>query len=133
MKCEDLTPFAEFLKERKLSAEAIESSLAALRDFDEYLRRRDKTLDSATRKDFYEYSACLIKTHRNTPETYISILRYGFFKKHKELIIAGMEVLDGSEVIENLSKRLTSEFDQALRDYVFNGLRVHNKCYPCCV
>ena len=35
-----------------------------------------------------------------------------------------MEVLDGSEVIENLSKRLTSEFNQSLRDYVFDDLEI---------
>jgi hypothetical protein len=119
-----LTPFAEFLKERKLSPEAIEASLAALRDFNEYLARHGKALESATRGDFYSYSADLIKTGNNTADNFISILRYGYFKKIKELIIAGMEVLDGSEVIENLSNRLTSEFNQVLRDYVFNGLEI---------
>jgi hypothetical protein len=35
-----------------------------------------------------------------------------------------MEVLDGSEVIENLSNRLVSEFNQELRDYIFEDTEI---------
>jgi hypothetical protein len=119
-----LTPFERFLETRKLSPDAKESSLAALRDFNEYLGRRGKALESGTRTDFYNYSADLIKTGKNTVENFISILRYGYFKKLKEIIIAGMEVLDGSEVMENFSERLANEFSQELRDHVFGGMEI---------
>jgi hypothetical protein len=118
---EDLTLFAQFLKARKLSPEAIESSLAQIRDFEDHLKKIGKNIENATRRDFYDYSAYLIKAGKNTPDNYISLLRYGHFKKIDELIIGGMEVLDGSEVIGNFSERLTSEFDQEIRDYVFSG------------
>jgi hypothetical protein len=95
--------------------------LAQIKDFEDHLKRIGKDIENATRRDFYDYSARLIKAGKNTPENYISILRYGYFRKLNELIIAGMEVLDGSEVIENFSKRLTSEFDQEVRDYIFSG------------
>lgn len=124
MKCEDLTPFVQFLEKRKLSKEAIESSLNALREFNEYLSRRGKTIESAVRKDFYDYSALLIEAGKNTPDNYISILRYAYFKQLKELIIAGMEVLDGSEVVKNFSNRLVNEFDQKLRDDIFDGIEI---------
>jgi len=119
-----LTPFAQFLEKRKLSPEAIESSLAALRDFNEFLGKRSKTIESANRKDFYDYSAQMIAAGKNTPENYISILRYGYFRRRKELIIVGMEVLDGSEVLENLSERLTHEFGKELRDFVFSDTKL---------
>lgn len=35
-----------------------------------------------------------------------------------------MEVLDGQEVIENFSKRLANEYDQELRDYIFDGIEI---------
>lgn len=120
----DIDGFREFLRARNISQEATEASVAALRDFNDFLGRQGKALESATRKDFYSYSAGLVKKGKNTVDNFISILRYGYFKKLKEIIIAGMEVLDGSEVIENLSKRLTNEFDQALRDYVFNNIGI---------
>ena len=120
----DIDGFREFLEARKLDQDAIDASVATLRDFEELLEQKGRELESAARQDFYDYSAHLITTGRNTPENYISILRYGCFKKHKELIVAGMEVLDGSEVIENLSERLAREVSQELRDYVFRGIEI---------
>jgi hypothetical protein len=120
----DTVGFKGFLEERNLDPKTVKSSLTALRDFEEYLTKNGKEIESATRKDFYSYSADLIKKGKNTVDNFISILRYGYFKKLKEIIIAGLEVLDGSEVIENLSKRLANEFDQALKDYVFNSIEI---------
>ena len=120
----DVNGFKGFLETRKLSKEATESSLEVLLDFEAYLTKKNKDIETAKRQDFYDYSTQLIKTAKNTPENYISILRYAYLKKLNEIIIAGMEVLDGSEVIENFSKRLTSEFDEGLRDYVFEGVEI---------
>ena len=39
--------FRKFLKGRKLSATAIESSVAAVKEFEKYLRKRKTTLESA--------------------------------------------------------------------------------------
>ncbi len=124
MKREDLTQFRHFLEKRKLNQEAIENSLEAIRDFLEFLGKKGKTIERAARNDFYGYSSKLIAVGKNTPENYVSILRYGYFKKINELIIAGMEVLDGSEVIENLSGRLTREFGRELRDHVFSEVNL---------
>lgn len=120
----DIESFRNFLAARKLSPDAIDASVAILLDFERHLKRKGKEITSAVRQDSYDYSAYLIKTGRNTVDNYVSILRYAYLKKLNELIIAGMEVLDGSEVIHNLSKRLASEFNQVLRDYVFEGIEI---------
>ena len=120
----DIEGFERFLETRKLDQKVIESALTTLQEFETYLKRRGKDINRATRQDFYNYSAHLIETGQNTAANYVSILRYAYFKKINELIIAVMEVLDGSEVIENFSKRLASEFNQKLRDYVFNGIEI---------
>ncbi len=121
----DIDGFRGFLEARKLDQKAIESAVDALQDFESFLNsKKSKEIESANRQDFYDYSAQLIEAGKNTPDNYISILRYAYFKKLKELIIAGMEVLDGSEVIENLSNRLINEFDQELRDYIFDDIGI---------
>ena len=120
----DIDGFKDFLETRNVSSDAVESSLAQIKDFEEHLKKIGKNIENATREDFYAYSSYLIETGKNAPDNYISILRYGFFKKLNELIIAGMEVLDGSEVMENLSKRLASEFNQEIRDYVFSEAKL---------
>jgi hypothetical protein len=120
----DTNGFRQFLETRKMRAEVIEVSLKTLQDFDAFLQKKGKNVETALRNDFYEYSKHLIDTKQNTFDSYASILRYGFFKKLKELIVAGMEVLDGQEVIENFSNRLANEFNQELRDYVFEGIDI---------
>ncbi len=120
----DIDGFRDFLSSRKLDERVIESSLATLKDFESFLQRNGKDIDKVTRKDFYGYSAYLIKTGKNTLDNYISILRYGYFKKIQELIIAGMEVLDGREVIGNFSDRLVNEFSKDLRDRIFDTVEI---------
>ena len=117
----DTDGFRKFLETRKLREEVLETSLKTMQDFDAFMQKKGKSVEAVSRKDFYEYSKNLIDTQQNTSDSYVCILRYGYFKNLKELIIAGMEVLDGSEVVENFSKRLASEFNTELRDYVFSG------------
>jgi hypothetical protein len=120
----DIDGFRKFLISRKLDQRVIKYSLNALRDFELYLEKTGKEIETATRKDFYDYSAHMIKTGVNTVDSYVAILRYGYFKKLKEMIIAGMEVLDGREVINNLSNRLTSEFSKEMRDSIFGDTKI---------
>jgi len=121
----DIDGFRGFLEARKLDQKAIESVVDALQDFESFLNnKKSKDIESANRQDFYDYSAQLIEAGKNTPDNYISILRYAYFKKLKELIIAGMEVLDGGEVVENFSTRLSNEFDKELRDSIFEGIGI---------
>lgn len=120
----DIDGFRKFLSSRKLDQRTIKSSLNALRDFELYLEKKGREIETATRKDFYEYSAHMIKSGINTVDNYVGILRYGYFKKLKEMIIAGMEVLDGREVMNNLSNRLTSEFSKELRNSIFEDIKI---------
>ncbi len=120
----DADGFRNFLEKGKIGQKKIEASLRILHSFDDFLQKKGKNIERATRSDFYDYSRFLISTGQNRVDSYASILRYGFFKKLNELIIAGMEVLDGSEVIENFSNRLINEFSQELRDYVFEGVEI---------
>ncbi len=120
----DIDGFRKFLSSRKIDQRAIKNSLNILRDFELVLEKNGKEIENATRQDFYDYSACMIAAGKNTVDNYLSILRYGYFKKLNEIIVAGMEVLDGREVIENLSNRLTSEFSKELRDHVFGDTEI---------
>jgi uncharacterized pyridoxamine 5'-phosphate oxidase family protein len=120
----DIDGFRKFLSGRKIDQRVIKNSLNTLRDFELYLEKNGKEIESATRRDFYDYSAGMIEAGTNTVDNYLSILRYGYFKKLNEIIIAGMEVLDGREVIENLSNRLANEFSKELRDSVFDDTKI---------
>jgi len=120
----DIDGFRKFLSDRKIDQRVIGNSIRTLRDFELYLEKNGKAIDNATRRDFYEYSSRMIETGTNTVDNYLSILRYGYFKKLNDVIIAGMEVLDGREVIKNMSNRLTSEFSKEFRNSVFDDTKI---------
>ena len=118
----DIKGFRNFAEEKEFERNVIDASIKNIQDFNHFLQKSKKDIDSASYDDFYEYSAHLISTRTNTPDNYLGILRYGYFRKKNDLIIAAMEVLDGSEVFANLSQRLIDEFGEDMRDTIFKGI-----------
>ncbi len=117
----DEKKFREFMEKNNAKKETIEISVGLVKEFDDFLKKKGTTVDRASAEDFYQYSAHLIDQGKNTTEAYLSILRYGFVA-NTLLYVAAMEVLDGGEVMENLSKRLVDEFGEDTRDKIFEGL-----------
>ncbi|MCK4637032.1 MAG: hypothetical protein KAT49_04045 [Methanomicrobia archaeon] len=118
----DEEEFRKFLENNKIEKETIEVSIKVIKEFDEFLQKRGNNIDTASPEDFYEYSVYLINQGQNTFENYVSILRYGLFKNSNDLYVAVMEVLDGREVMENLSKRLIEEFGEDFRNEIFEKI-----------
>jgi hypothetical protein len=117
----DEKKFRKFMEKNNAEKEAIEKSIAHVKEFDDFLKERGTTVDRASAKDFYRYSAYLVEQGKNTLEAYLSMLRYGLIA-NTALYVAAMEVLDGREVMENLSNRLTDEFGEDIRNRVFEGI-----------
>ncbi len=116
----DEKKFREFMEKNKAEKETIEVSVDLVREFDNFLKKKGTTVDRASAEDFYQYSAHLIEQGKNTLDAYLSILRYGIVA-NTALYVAAMEVLDGREVMENLSKRLIDEFGEDTKDKIFEG------------
>jgi hypothetical protein len=111
--------FRRYLEKNEIEENIIEASVTLVRAFDDFLKKRGNTIDTASKEDFYGYSDYLISQEQNTFETYVSILRYGSFINNSDLYVGAMEVLDGREVMENLSKRLHEEFGEDFRNEIF--------------
>ncbi|MHA2271367.1 MAG: hypothetical protein ACXACI_05855 [Candidatus Hodarchaeales archaeon] len=119
-----LDEFKEYLKERELNMDQIKAVVDIVKEFSQFLADHDKSIDNAVYDDLFAFSADLIEKKKNSFDNYVGVLRYGHFKKNNEVIIASMEILDGSEIFENFSKRLTEEFGSDIRDRIFGDLEV---------
>ncbi|MFX1516579.1 MAG: hypothetical protein ACFFC6_09740 [Promethearchaeota archaeon] len=122
----DLEGFKAYLVEKKLD-ETISEAIAIIEEFSKFISR---SIDEATYDDFQDFSAYLIKNNKNTWNNYIHILRYGYYKDNKLLIVAAMEVIDGREVMTNFSQRLTDEFGMEIRDTIFEDIKVPLGVHP---
>lgn len=118
----DIVGFSNFLAQRNFGKEDIALIIKALQDFESFLEARNKYIDTATTDDFYAYADHLIQHGKNDDSTFVSILRYAYYKKNNMLYRNAMEVLDGSEVIHNLSERLTDEFGAEMRKEIFGNI-----------
>ncbi len=120
----DLEGFAKFLETRRQTKEEIDKTIEFVTEFADFLKKVERTPETSTYDDFQDFSTILMQTQRNTFINYINLFRFGSFSNNKALIVASLEVLDGNEVIENLSKRLTDDFGEELRNTVFEGIEI---------
>lgn len=116
---EDLDKFKLKLIDREITIEKIEEFMKVLKNFETFVSNLNKTIATISSEDFYSFSEELIKKKQNTSFTYEVIVGYGRFTNNNNLVRWGLEVLDGSEVMKNFSKRLEEEFGKAFRDEIF--------------
>jgi hypothetical protein len=119
---EEINRFKQSLLEKETPQEKIEEAVSILTSFNNFLLNKNKNMQNATSNDFYDFSMNLIKDKRNTGFAYEVFIRFGFFIDNKNLILWGREVLDGSEVMHNFSKRLKEEFSEEFRNEIFEGM-----------
>ena len=116
--------FKEYLQDKDLDSKIIENSLSTLKEFKNFLIKLNKSITKIKYDDLHNFSAFLIENGLNSYENYVSLLRYGYFSNNKELIIASMELLDGSEMINNFERMLIEEFGKEVRNEIFEDKEV---------
>ncbi|MFW9916063.1 MAG: hypothetical protein ACFFGZ_10690 [Candidatus Thorarchaeota archaeon] len=118
----ELNKFKEFLEEKKLDTGQIDIAVDIITEFGQFLAEHDKSLENIAYEDLHSFSAYLIANKKNSFDNYLGLLRYGYFTKNNQLIIAAMELIDGSEVMTNFSKRLIAEFGEEARNEIFGDI-----------
>lgn len=76
-------------------------------------------LDQLSLDDFEQLIIFLVETKKNSKENFLALLRYFRFTGNRELEAAILELIDGSDVLENLSKTLKKT----------KGTQIHNKIF----
>jgi hypothetical protein len=118
------TAFRKYLKGRKLSATRIESSVADVREFEKYLRKRKTTLKSAGVGALRDYISLLIEEDRNSRDRLIAIARYCYVARKNDLYIYFAGLLGASDVLPGIGKRLAAIAGKAAQRRVFHDLEM---------
>jgi hypothetical protein len=116
--------FRKYLKGRKLSATKIESSVAAMKEFEKYLRKRKTTLKSAGLDVLKDYIALLIEEDKNSEDRLIAIARYCYFAKKYDLYIYFTQILGAWDVLPAIGERLAATAGKAAHGRVFHDLEM---------
>ena len=118
--------FRAYLKERDLSAEAIEASVSIAAEFEQFRqgsarsrRQKENTADVVAR-----FSGQMVERGMNTQDRYFALFRYGRFIRDDALFVAALELVDGAEVLGNLHRKLGEAIGEPARDAIFEGIDV---------
>jgi hypothetical protein len=105
-----------------LSAKDIDSSVKAVKDFEEHLKAKKCTLESAGLNALREYISLLIKEGQNSENRLIAIARYCYYTKKKDLYIYFASILGATNVLPNIGERLATIADEETRRRVYRGI-----------
>jgi hypothetical protein len=116
--------YRNYLKGRKLSAIGIESALAAVKEFEKYLRKRKTTLRSAGPDVLRDYISLLIEEDRNSKDRLVAIARYCYVARKNDLYIYLSELLGASDVLPAIGERLAKIAGKAAQRRVFHDIEM---------
>lgn len=116
--------FRTYLRERKISHDAIEASIAIATEFEAFSASRPGAGTSAhgMEKAVHAFSKRMIRDHKNTWDNYVALVRYGRFVGSDAILVAALELIDGAEALENLYARLAERAGVDVRNRVFEGI-----------
>ncbi len=116
----DTSGFRRFLEEKDFTPERIEALVGFAERFSaSYESRADQSPADA----FGPFSMQMIAEHTNTRENYYAIVLYGRFLRDNALLLAALELLDGSEVLDSLYRKTGESLGEVRRDEIFAGLK----------
>jgi hypothetical protein len=116
--------FRKLLKGRKLSAAKIESAVAAVREFEKYLRKRKVTLKSANLDVLKDYISLLMDENENSEDRLVAIARYYYVAKKNDLYIYFTGILNASDVLPGIGERLATIAGEGTHRRVFHDLEM---------
>jgi hypothetical protein len=111
--------FRKYLKGRKLSATKIESYVAAVKEFEKYLRKRKTTLKSAGLDVLKDYISLLIEEDNNSEDRLVAIARYCYLAKRNDMYIYFTQILGAWDVLPGIGERLAAIAGKAAHRRVF--------------
>jgi hypothetical protein len=129
--------FREFCTKRKLDERTIRTHIGVVREFEAFPSNKDgnRKLDSATVDELQSYVGQLMEKGMNTWENLLGLLRYARFAGNRQVEIALLELLDGSDVMKNLSETMNQTLGEVKHAEVFEGISLpplgtHSKRKP---
>ena len=118
--------FKKYCLERKLSEKTINAHIQVAKEFESFLisKCQNKSTTNATLASLHNFVKHLMSENRNIWDNMFPLVRYARFINNKKVVVAVLELLDGSNVLENLSNTIEQTAGEAKREAVFKGVEL---------
>jgi hypothetical protein len=116
--------FRNYCLERKLSKKTIQAHVKIVKELETFLRTKcqNRSITNATPANLHAFVKHLMKENRNTWDNLLSLVRYARYTNNKEIIVPMLELLDGSDVLENLSNTIKQTVGNTKQKAIFEGI-----------
>jgi hypothetical protein len=114
--------FRKYLQKRKQDSKDIAFSVEAVEDFEEYLKTKKSTLESATVDRLKQYISGLIKEGKNSEDRFIAIARYCYYVKKFDLYVYLVSIIGAANVPHEISERIGTIAGEEIRQRVCQGI-----------
>jgi len=118
--------FKNYCLERKLSEKTIQAHVKIVKEFETFLKIncQNRSITNATSANLNTFVRHLMEENRNTWDNLLSLVRYTRFINNKEIIAPLLDLLDGSDVLENLSNTIKQTVGEAKHKAIFDGVKL---------
>ena len=117
--------FRIFLEENEIDTNVIKSFLLKLRDYVNYLKKENLTLDSVNPKKLVEYTEHLVSTNKNSVLEFLrAILSYANFSKKYDFITETIDIVESYNAMDTLFSRIAEVHGEQTRDEIFRNLTI---------
>jgi hypothetical protein len=116
--------FRKYLKERKMTAKDIDFSVNAIKEFEEYIKKKNKSLASTNLVTLKNYISVLIETKKNSWERLIALARYCYLTKKNDCYIYFTSILGARNVLPDMRERLAAIAGDEARSKIFQDFKL---------
>jgi len=118
--------FRNYCLERKLSEKTIQAHVKLVKEFETFLKEKchNRSITNATSVNLHTFVRHLMEENRNTWDNLLSLVRYARFINNKKIIVPLLELLDGSDVLENLSNTIKQTVGKTKHKAIFEGIKL---------
>ncbi|MDQ1278797.1 MAG: hypothetical protein QG670_57 [Thermoproteota archaeon] len=122
--CED--EFKESLKKQGLDERAIRQSIRIVKETEVFLadRSEKRKLNHARLEDLHNIIDYFSENRKNTWRNLLALLRYSRFVGNREVEVGLLELLDGSDVWDNVSKKVKQTLGEKKHGEIFGGIEL---------
>ncbi len=107
-----------------MNEENVDFAVGAVKEFEGYLEKRQKSFESAGLDALKSYVSLLIKEGKNSLDRLIALARYCGFAKKNDYFVYLVSLFGAREVLPGISERLEAIAGKEARRKVFNGFEL---------
>lgn len=116
--------FRKHLQGRGLSAENVDFAVSVVREFEDYLGKKQTSFESASVDAIKDYVSLLMKEGKNSMDRLITLARYCNFARKNDCFIYFASILGARNVLPDIGERLAAVVGEEARRKIFEDIEL---------